>query len=137
VADEASREATQLNERALRRFYAAFERDDYAKHVRGCLTDDAIWHITGNHRLAGDVVGADAIVRRILDFETASNGTLRLQTTITATPTHAVAIHDATATRPGTQYSAHEIDVFHFRDGLVSEFWSFSEDQEATDRLWC
>ncbi len=50
-----------------------------------------------------------------------------------ATVTHAVAIHVATASVPG---SAHEVDVFHIQNGMITEFWSFSEDQAGTDRLW-
>jgi len=136
MTTEHGRATSQSNEAAVRRFYAAFARTDYAQHVRSCLADGAVWHISGSHPLAGDVVGADAIVSRMLQFGEASNNTLRLGTTIVSTPTHTVAIHEATASRPGMQYAAHEIDVFHVRDGLVSEFWSFSEDQGATDRIW-
>ncbi|HXT43883.1 MAG TPA: hypothetical protein VN748_07160 [Pseudonocardiaceae bacterium] len=33
-------------------------------------------------------------------------------------------------------YDAHVVDVFHVHDGLITKFWSFSEDQAATDRIW-
>jgi hypothetical protein len=28
------------------------------------------------------------------------------------------------------------MDVYHFGEGKISEFWSFSEDQRATDEFW-
>jgi hypothetical protein len=36
----------------------------------------------------------------------------------------------------GARYDTHEVDVFHIDGNLITEFWSFSENQEATDRLW-
>lgn len=96
MTTEHGRATSQSNEAAVRRFYAAFARTDYAQHVRACLADGAVWHISGSHPLAGDVVGADAIVSRMLQFGEASNNTLRLGTTIVSTPTHTVAIHEAT-----------------------------------------
>ncbi len=66
-----------------------------------------------------------------------SQGTLRLDTrSIFADDEHAVAIHRATANRPGFGYDAHEVDVFHISAGRITEMWSFSEDQAATDRIW-
>jgi ketosteroid isomerase-like protein len=53
-----------------------------------------------------------------------------------ASDTHAVAVHRTTAVVADVHYDAQEVDVFHVRDGLITEFWSFSEDQAATDRIW-
>jgi predicted SnoaL-like aldol condensation-catalyzing enzyme len=66
-----------------------------------------------------------------------SHGTLQLDTmSIFADDEHAVAIHRATAQIPGFNYHAHEVDVFHINQGKITEMWSFSEDQAATDRIW-
>lgn len=72
----------------------------------------------------------------MLRYQDRSHGTLRLNTSIMATDTHAVAIHVANASVPGFAYSAHEVNVFHIQNGMITEFWSFSEDQAGTDRLW-
>nr|NIO30484.1 hypothetical protein [Gemmatimonadota bacterium] len=42
----------------------------------------------------------------------------------------------ATGTRGGKRYDSLEIDVYHVRDGKVTEFWSFAEDQRVTDEFW-
>jgi len=51
-------------------------------------------------------------------------------------PRHAIAVHSASAQRADLDYEAHEIDVFHIFGAQISEFWSFSADQGATDALW-
>ena len=55
---------------------------------------------------------------------------------VVANDQHAVALLRAKGERRGKRYDALEIDVFHIRDGKVTEFWSFSEDQRVTDEFW-
>jgi ketosteroid isomerase-like protein len=55
---------------------------------------------------------------------------------VVANDEHAVALQRATGSRKGKEYDALEIDIFHIRDGEVTEFWSFSEDQRLTDEFW-
>lgn len=124
------------NAETLRAFYACFANDDYATGVKAFLAPTVVWHVAGNNTLSGDFESPDAVVAQMRRYQRHSRGTLRLDTSIVATDTHGVAIHDATASVPGFTYNAHEVDVFHIRDGLITEFWSFSEDQAATDRLW-
>jgi ketosteroid isomerase-like protein len=122
--------------KVLESFYAAFANEDYGPYVQAYLSKDVIWHIAGDNPLAGDVVGAAAVVERMRDYGRRSKQTLNLKTSITATATHGIAVHEATAQNDGFEYVAHEIDVFHIANGLITEFWSFSEDQKATDRMW-
>jgi hypothetical protein len=35
------------------------------------------------------------------------------------------------------RYDTREVDVFYIHHDLITEFWSFSEDQAATDQIWC
>ncbi len=122
--------------KALERFYDAFSHEDYGPYVLSCLDKDVIWHIAGDNPLARDVVGAAAVVERMREYGKRSKQTLNLKTSLTATATHGIAVHEATAQNDGFEYRAHEIDVFHIHDGRITEFWSFSEDQKATDRMW-
>jgi hypothetical protein len=65
-----------------------------------------------------------------------SHRTLKLDTrSVFADENHAIAVHWATGQREGITYQVHEIDVFHLSHGLITEFWSFSED-DATDAFW-
>lgn len=124
------------NAQTLRAFYACFENDDYVTRVKAFLAPWVVWHVAGDNPLAGEFQGPDAVANQMRRYEQHSRGTLRLDTSIMATDTHAVAVHAATASIPGFTYHAHEIDVFHVADGMITEFWSFSEDQAATDRIW-
>ena len=42
----------------------------------------------------------------------------------------------ATGMREGKQYDSLQIDVYHIRDGKVTEFWCFAEHQRVTDEFW-
>lgn len=125
------------NETVVRSFYAAFDTANYERHVRELLVDDVNWHVAGNNPLAGDFIGIDAVLGAMRRYDEHSHHSLKLDTeSVFADEHHAVAIHRATAQREDVAYRAHEIDVFHLSDGLITEFWSFSEDQDATDALW-
>jgi limonene-1,2-epoxide hydrolase len=128
--------AEHPNARTLRRFYACFGEADYLARVRDFLAPQVVWHIAGANPLAGQLHGIDAVTEQMRRYSDLSAGTLRLDTSIMASDTHAVAIHRARAAVADAWYDTHEVDVFHIDGNLITEFWSFSEDQEATDRLW-
>jgi hypothetical protein len=46
-------------------------------------------------------------------------------------------VRRATAEVDHVPYDTREVDVFYIHHDLITEFWSFSEDQAATDRIWC
>ena len=123
--------------RYVRSFYAAFQTEDHEDQVHALLHPLVTWHVAGANPLAGDFVGVEAVLRAMRRFGEHSNHTLKLDTRLLfGDADHVIAVHLATAYRPGLDYSAHEIDVFHIAAGLIIEFWSFSEDQPATDALW-
>ena len=125
------------NEAVVRSFYAAFATDNYEQRVRELLSDDVTWHVAGNNRLAGDFTGIEAVLGAMRKYGEHSHHTLKLDTrSVFADKHHAIAVHWATAQRESFDYQAHEIDVFHLINGLITEFWSFSENQDATDALW-
>jgi hypothetical protein len=45
------------------------------------------------------------------------------------------AVRRATAEVDHVRYDTREVDVFYIHHDLITEFWSFSEDQAATDRI--
>jgi ketosteroid isomerase-like protein len=121
----------------VRDFYAAFSAPDHEAAVAAFLDIGVIWKVAGSNPLAGEFVGADAVLAAMRAFGTHSNHTLQLDTkSILASGEHVVAIREATAHTDGLDYAAHEVDVFHVRGGRITQFWSFSEDQAATDALW-
>ena len=121
----------------IRRFFAAATSPDFEDRVGDFFRRDVVWHVAGDNRLAGEFTGVAAVVDAMRRFAAHSGGTLRLETrAVFADEDHAIAVHWANAQRADLDYHAHEIDVFHIADARISEFWSFSEDQAATDALW-
>jgi len=121
----------------IRRFYAAATSPEFETHVPAFLREDVVWHVSGHHPLAGEFTGAPAVLNAMRSYAAHSDGTLMLETrSVFADDDHAIAVHWATAQRANVEYAAHEIDVFHILEGRIAEFWSFSEDQRATDALW-
>lgn len=123
--------------RVVRTFYASFDERPFEETILPFLGAEVVWHVAGDNPLAGTFRGAAAVLGNMRAYAEASSGSLRLDTmTLLADDKHVVAVHAASARVGPFVYAAHEVDVFHVRDGLITEFWSFSEDQEATDRVW-
>ena len=121
----------------VKSFYAGFQHEDLSSAIGPLLSEGIKWHVAGVNPLAGDFVGAEEVFAAMRRYAEASNRTLHLDTlSVLGEGTHAVAIHAATARRGHLQCSAHEIDLFHVENGRITEMWSFSEDQDATDALW-
>lgn len=74
------------------RLYACFDNEDYATRVKAFLAPSVVWHVAGNNPLSGDFRGPDAVADQMLRYERHSRGTLRLDTSIMASDSHAVAI---------------------------------------------
>lgn len=121
----------------IRQFYASFDERPFEQTVLPFLHADVVWHVAGSNPLAGTYRGAAAVLANMRAYAAASSGSLRLDTmTVLADDTHVIAVHAASASVGGFAYTAHEVDVFHVSDGLITEMFSFSEDQDATDRVW-
>ena len=121
----------------VRGFYAAIGERPYEETVSPFLDGQVVWHVAGSNPFAGTFQGIPAVLDAMRNFRSASKGSLRLDTrTLLGDDRHVVAIHEATARVGEYEYAAHEVDVFHVSRGRITQFWSFSEDQAATDRLW-
>ncbi len=48
---------------------------------------------------------------------------------------HGVVLGRAMATRPGKHHGSLEMDVYHIRNGKMTECWSFAEGQHLTDEF--
>ena len=129
--------AQHPNVELLRKALDAFSRGDLDT-VRSLWADDIVYHFSGASPLAGDYKGKDGVLSYFAKAVELAGGTLRMVEVhdVLANDEHAVALLRATGSRKGKQYEAREVDVFHFKDGRIIEFWSFSEDQRMTDEFW-
>ena len=128
--------AEHPNAALLRNGYAAFATGDMAT-LRELFADDIVWHVSGASPLAGDYNGREAVFAFFSRSTELSGGTLRIELhDVVANDEHAVALARETASRQGKRLNAREAHVYHVRNGKVTEFWSFAEDQRAEDEFW-
>jgi len=55
---------------------------------------------------------------------------------VIANDEHAVSLLEATARRGGTTFTFRTAEIYHMRDGQISERWVFSDDTEAIKRFF-
>ena len=121
----------------VRGFYAAIGDRPYEETVSPFLDEQVVWHVARSNPFSGTFHGIRAVLDAMRNFGSASKGSLKLDTrTLLGDDRHVIAIHEATATVGEYEYAAQEVDVFHVSRGRITKFWSFSEDQAATDWLW-
>ncbi len=66
-----------------------------------------------------------------------SGGTFQIDVhTVMADEEHGVALTRTTARRGEKRLIAQSVNVFHVRDGKITEVWQASEDQPAINKFW-
>jgi ketosteroid isomerase-like protein len=125
------------NEDLARRGYAAFAAGDMAT-LDDLFADDIVWHVGGRGPLSGDHEGKEAVMAYFgrLAQETGGNFRIELHDML-ANDEHVVALTAASAERQGKSLdNARGVQVFHIRDGKVTESWFHSGDQYADDEFF-
>jgi ketosteroid isomerase-like protein len=116
----------------VRESSAALERGDtqwMADHV----ADDVVWHVGGNSRAAGEYRGRDTLMQMM-----PSGGSNRIDVhDVLANDDHAVIIGTAHLEAPdGDSVDYKFVNVFHIRDGKVTEAWGLAENDADTDAFF-
>jgi ketosteroid isomerase-like protein len=118
---------------AYRRAADAFRTRDL--EIIGSLVDeDVVWHVPGNHPMAGDVRGRDALLvwlQRVGDL-----GFMLREHDVLANDEHVCALSSMGAQREGGDVRTRVVSVFHFRDGRQVERWFYPEDRDAWDEIF-
>jgi ketosteroid isomerase-like protein len=127
----------QRNVELARKGYQAFNDQDI-ETVNNLLNEDAVWHVGGTSKLAGDKKGRKAILEFFMEFGQITEGSYKADIhDILANDEHTIILGTEHATRGGKKHSARFVDVVHpDDDGKVKEFWRFSEDQAALDAFF-
>ena len=123
------------NSDLVRRAYELFGQGD-VETLQTLWTDDIVWHIGGTSRISGDHVGAAGVLGMFGQLMAGTEGTFRAELqTVFADDDRAFSLHKATATKDGEHYELWTVLGYRFRDGKVSEIWSFAYDQGLEERL--
>jgi ketosteroid isomerase-like protein len=89
------------------------------------LADDIIWHEIGRAEPRRGKAELQANMGEV-DYEI--TGTLHA---IIGDDEHVVALIDATGTRAGKTLDYHVAEIYHVKDGRITERWAFSDDTAA------
>jgi ketosteroid isomerase-like protein len=120
--------AEHPNAAVVRRLGEAFESGDMATVAAigdEVIADDVVWHEIGRaeprrgkSQLRAGMGGADYVI----------SGTTH---DIIANDDHVVLLAEATATRGGKTLQYRVAEIYHVRDGKITERWAFSDDTAA------
>ena len=124
------------NEDLVRRGYAAFGTGDIGT-LQELFADDIVWHFPGSSVVSGDFKGKAEVMGWLAKNAELSGGTLRIEAhDILANDEHAVGLIRVTGQRAGKSLDDPSVQVFHIKDGKVTEVWLNPNDQEASDNFW-
>ncbi|MDQ3991984.1 MAG: nuclear transport factor 2 family protein [Actinomycetota bacterium] len=120
------------NEQVLRELDDAQLRGD-VEAFAGYFTDDVVVHVPGKSSLAGDHRGKDRFLDLFQKFsERVPDYTFEAHAYL-ADDEHGVTLQKSTYKRGDETLEANEAFIVHFRDGKVSEFWLFSDNNDEID----
>ena len=91
-----------------------------------CLTDDIVWHSIGQAEPARGKGELQASMGAMADT------TITWEThDVLANDEHIIGIGTATAVRGDETFTYRTAEIYHVRDGQISERWAFSDDTKA------
>jgi ketosteroid isomerase-like protein len=120
----------------MKNVYDAFTVGDLER-AGSYWTEDCVHHYPGRSQLAGSHKGieeATAFATRMFEL---TGGNIRMEILdIGASDDRAFAVVRTFYGRDGKSLDMHFINVAQVRDGKISEFRTFPEDQYAVDEFW-
>lgn len=117
--------------------YAAFRRGDRISLRQHLLVPDVRWHFAGYGPLSGDYKGVEQLMAWFDRRAELSGGTVTVDLhDVIGNDEHVVALTTIRAARNGKQLEDRTMQLYHMKDGRVTEAWSVPSDQRATDEFW-
>lgn len=112
----------------------AFTKGDVAT-LAALLDDDIVWHAPGNSPYAGTFTGKDETMQRMALM--AQEGVVWGFDVhdVVGNDEHVVALIDATISKGDASARVPQIQIMHVRDGKMTEFWGYNEDQASVDAV--
>ena len=124
--------ADHPNAAIVRTASAEFERTgDMASEIE-MLSDDIVWHEIGSDE---PIRGKQALGERFAGLE--GTGSIKVEThDVLANDEHCVQLVTATATIGDRTLVYRTAEIYHMRDGKITERWAFSDDTERINRFF-
>ncbi len=123
------------NAAIVRSAYEAMETGDMPAFV-ALLDDNIIWHestpgFVGNYRGRDQVL---ALLGSIMQETGVQMSRISIHD-ILASDDHTVILHEAALTKNGRAYTAQYCDVYHLRNGKLTEHWHLAVDPKADEEF--
>jgi ketosteroid isomerase-like protein len=117
--------AEHPNAAAVRQAQQRFELSGDFMSLADVVDDDVVWHQIG---AAEPIRGKQALMEY---FESVPTGAIKVDThDVVANDEHCVMLVTATATTGDRTLTYRTAEIFHVRDGKVTERWAFSDDTQ-------
>jgi ketosteroid isomerase-like protein len=107
-----------------RRLLEAMRTNDVAT-AEALLADDVVWHEIGRSEPRR---GKEELRSAMAGMDYEIDATLH---DVIANDDHTVVLAEATATRGGRTLTYRVAEIYHIRDGRITERWAFSDDTAA------
>ena len=94
------------------------------------VTDDVVWHVIGRDEQYHGKAEMQDMPRGDYEFiaETTHD--------VIANDEHVIGLIEVTARRGGETLAFKTAEIYHMRDGKITERWAFSDDTEAIKRFF-
>lgn len=115
------------NAAIARRLLESFNTGDMQAMADG-LDDNVIWHEIGN---PNPVMGKAALAARMVGGQQPDYLITGELHDVVANDDHTIALVTAHATRGGKTFDYRVAEIYHMKDGKVTERWAFSDDTAA------
>jgi len=124
------------NEDLIRRGYEAFASGDVAT-LNELFADDIVWHTPGRSPISGDQNGKQSVLEFFGRIGEETGGTFKLDIhDVLANDEHVVVLSGSKGERNGKSLDANVVNIFHLKDGKVTEVWGHADDVYAVDEFW-
>ena len=118
---------------AYRRTVDAFRDGDFDT-IRSLIAEDVVWHVPGQHSMAGEIRGLDELVAWL--GRVSEIGFTIREHDVFGNDEHVCALSYIGARRPGVVIEIPVTSVFHYRAGRQVERWFYPADATAWDAIF-
>jgi ketosteroid isomerase-like protein len=112
--------------------FEAFNKGDTA-WIDEHLAEDIVWHVGGNSKWAGAYEGKASVLEMFQSQGHAMSTSADIHDVL-GNDEHVVALGEASATaQDGSSAAWKYMQIFHVRDGKVTEVWGMAENDATVD----
>ncbi len=105
----------------IRNLYEAFDRADL-ETIQNSLSDDVLLEVSGRSALAGTYKGKDEVLGLLGEFISRSEGTFKISVhDVVASDEHVVVLNEVSAQSGEKRLAERGIEVFHVKNGQVTQ----------------